>query len=177
MTTLNNDLTNSIIFASIEASEKMQKTLLATSEEKAVLINKNMINRLKVNATFCKASNDVLLIIANASSELALEYLLDAKNYKTAQRVLDVAKMLNKDSKYSSIVDYTLVSITKLSSKDQNIKTSLKAVMQDTTQCYSRISNAIKALAFFNIITVDTTIDERTMIINALTVDTKIMLN
>jgi hypothetical protein len=170
-------LLNAVSFKANEVEVSLQSNLIAVSDDKAIALQKNMINRLKVNAIFCKTSIEVLTIIVNASSEQALEYLLDAKNYKTAQRILDVAKYLNNDAKYSSIIDYAIASINKLTSKDQNVSASIERIMIDTTQCYSRISNAVKALAFFKIISVDTSIDEKTMIINKLSKDTRLMIN
>jgi hypothetical protein len=172
------NLTNNVIFASIEASEKMQKTLLGTSEEKAISLQKNVKNRLKVNETFCKCSNDVLSTIASHSSNDALEYLLNAKNYKTAERIRDVAKMLCKDSKYSVSIDQVTMSLKKNTSKEQNIFCTMKSLILDSKNCYSRASNTVKALAFFKLVIVENaSVDAKTMIIDKMSQDTRIMLN
>lgn len=138
-------VSNRIIQVQLELESK---TALCSDSKKDAL-QKNIINRLKANKAFSNASAKTLQMIVDSSSASTLEYLLNASNYKTASRILDAAKFLN-DEKHSSIIDYTL-SALKRSSYQQ---TSVDNVCAISNQCYARISNAIKALAFFDLIDV-----------------------
>ena len=54
----------------------------------------------------------------------------------------------------------------------------MKSLINDSKNCYSRASNTVKALAFFSLVTVENaSVDSRTMIIDKMSQDTKIMLN
>jgi hypothetical protein len=123
---------------------------MSCSESKKDSIHKNIKARLRACETFAKASDKSLdLIIAN-SSESTLQQLMNYRNYKTATRILDCANMLSKEGKFSSILTYALNALQRSTMQ----QTSIDSICAIANQDYSRIANAIKALAFFDLIQV-----------------------
>ncbi|MGZ8261412.1 MAG: hypothetical protein ACXWTU_00445 [Methylotenera sp.] len=144
-----NNLKNTVIFKSLEVERDLQSNLISVSDEKQASLTKNYINRLKANKAFINASQSSLETIVKYSDIETLEYLMNPSNYKTASRILDAAKMLNSE-KYSTILDYTLSALKRSPMQ----KTSVDSVCNIANQCYARVSNAVKALAFFDLIEV-----------------------
>lgn len=161
-----------IVFAAIEAAKTIEEKQAFLSDDKAATAQKNKVNRLKVNDNFCKLDNDVLALIAEHSSEQVLENLLSCNNYKTAQRVADVAKMLS-NKKHSTIIDYTISALE----KSMLEKTTIDQLCARTNQCYSRIANSVRALQFFNIVIVDNIELNKCNLIKSLSKESSLKLN
>lgn len=130
------------------------------SSEKKDLMQKNITARFKTCETFKNASSESIALIIKHSDDATLEYLLNASNYKTATRILDASKMLCNE-KHSSIIDYTLSAVKRSSLQ----KTSVDMICSSANQCYSRVSNAIKALYFFNLIAIDNATTNKRLIV------------
>jgi hypothetical protein len=160
-----------VAFRSSEVQIELESNMIAVSESKQALATKNIINRLKANKAFTSASIASLELIVKHSNAQTLDYLLNASNYKTASRILDAAKMLNQE-KHSTILDYTLTALN----KSMLQKTSVNELCVKSSQCYARISNAVKALAFFNVITVDN-VTLSNNIISKMSKDTLVSIN
>lgn len=124
---------------------------LSASEAQKERVSKNIKARLRTCEVFTKASDKALELIVTNSDEQTLQQLMNYKNYKTATRVLDAAKMLSKESSFSSILTYTLNALQRSSLQ----KTSVEMICSIANQDYSRVANAIKALAFFGLIDVE----------------------
>ena len=166
------DLKELLELRALEVALELESKVTFTSESKKLAMEKNYINRMQANKAFLNASLASLQLIVKRSNESTLEYLLNASNYKTASRVLDAAKMMNNE-KHSSILDYTLKAIK----RSMMQKTSVDQVCTISNQCYARISNAVKALAFFDLIDVtDCSFDSKTNIINKMSKNTLVSI-
>ncbi|MGZ8220361.1 MAG: hypothetical protein ACXWT0_01805 [Methylobacter sp.] len=160
-----------VSFRASEVEVELQSNMIAVSDNKAIAMQKNMKNRLKACKAFVNASESSLDLIVTHSSASMLEYLMNASNYKTATRVLDCAKYMCNE-KHSSIIDYTLSALERSVLQ----KTSVDQVCNISQQCYARISNAVKALAFFDLIKVENAMFNDRLIVK-LSKDSLISLN
>jgi tetratricopeptide (TPR) repeat protein len=151
--------------------DELETKLMLVSDNQSERVMKNNKARLRTCEEFKKASEKALNLIVENSDEQTLLYLMNAKNYKTAQRILDCAHMLTESGKYSSILDYTKQAL-KRASHNRN---SVDAVCAISGQCYARISNAVKALHFFNQIELsDCTLSDNKRLVLAMSKNTMI---
>lgn len=122
---------------------------------------KNTVNRLKTIETFGKASESALTLIAtHALEQSAFNQLTAHSNYKTACRVLDAAHFLTASKSYSTIIDYTL----KVLQRAKSVNLSVDQICAQSNQCYARISNALKALHYFGIVSLSNAQTDRNFI-------------
>lgn len=146
--------------AQAKAEFALVEARINVSNDKADKAAKNIAARFRTCETFKNASAESIALIIKHSDDATLEYLLNASNYKTATRILDAAKMLNSE-KHSSIIDYTLSAVKRSSLQ----KTSVDMICSSANQCYSRVSNAIKALYFFDLIAVENATTNKRLIV------------
>lgn len=150
-----------VSFAIEDLKVNQEKSLAYVSESKHVEAVKNKVNRLKRAESFAKLSDNVLMFIVTHCNEDTLEELVRSDNkdsicnYKTAQRIADLACLLSNESSAQSI-KLAYSNILAFKAKYENlecIKCSLNEtlrVIHKSNDSYAK--NVLKALYFFNLV-------------------------
>jgi hypothetical protein len=145
-----NDMTieNTRLFVALLS---LDKDLLASSSEETKALYVRSRNALNKEKKFVTLSTDAQAMVTARIAKLGdsgRDYLFQ-RNYKTLDRILDAARMIDGKST-SSILGYVITPVKRSKSVDLTVSN----IRSQTGQCYARVSNAIKALAFFDLVRV-----------------------
>lgn len=147
-----------VAFAIEDLTIAQQKNLLALSDVKAQEATKNQINRLKRAKAFAQLSENALALIVSVSDANTLEQLVrsddksSCANYKTAQRIADLAKLLVDDSCVTA-VKRAFNNFQKIAKNYERINLDSFLTQLDSTP--ERSKNYMRALYFFRFIDVN----------------------
>lgn len=124
----------------------LDKALLAQSdaETKALYVrSRNALNKEKKFTLLSSDTQQALVERIALLGDSGRDYLFQ-RNYKTLDRILDAGLMI--DNKKSSTI-LTYVGRVLKRSKSTNLTTD--QICGQSSQCYARVSNALKAFAFW----------------------------
>lgn len=143
---------SSILFSAIEAKSELEKNIALLSSDKAENAAKNKANRLRKNDKFCKESENVLRFIVDNTDDKAFDQLCLLSCYKTADMIVNAARLLSNDSATVSVtvtrVIERMLRLTKRSA-DKQRKIAVSEIVEND---YSNVSKRVKALALFKVI-------------------------
>jgi hypothetical protein len=129
----------------------LDRELLASSsaETQALFVrSRNALNKEKKFVTLSQDAQNMVTARIAQLGDTGRDYLFQ-RNYKTLDRILDAARMIDGKST-SSILEY----VSRPIKRSKSVDLTVDNVCVQANQCYARVSNAIKALAFFDLIKV-----------------------
>lgn len=135
-----------LVFSSIDALKSLDEKIAFASDAKVELLEKNVKSRTNMIKKVLNCSAESAAILELNLTPKALDLIMQSPNLKTTERLVHCANLMTGKGKSSTILTHVLKALKRRK------KLTIAGLCAESDQCYSRVANAVKALAMLKVI-------------------------